>query len=490
MTKSAVDDWNHNWIDGEKVRAEKSIEVTNPADGTVVGHVPHVGQDETTRAIDAAWRAFAGWSRMLPVDRARYLHAWADNILARQNEFAQLMSLEQGKPVAEAAGEINASVGFIRWYAEEGRRVYGEVIAPSRVLQRITVLRQPVGVVGLITPWNFPAAMVLRKMSPALAAGCTVVLKPAKQTPLIAIALIDCLIETGIPAGVVNVVTGDAGVISDALLADPRVRKVSFTGSTEVGKSVMRRAADTVKRLSLELGGNAPAIVFPDADLDLAAAAILDNKFENCGQVCNGINLVYAHSSIAEALANRLAEGAAKIHVGHGQQSGVQMGPLIDANALRKVEDLVHDAVTKGAHVKTGGQRLTQFDNGNFYAPTVLTGVTRDMDLAHDEVFGPVCPVLTFESEAEVLAKSNDTPYGLSAYVFTRDVGRVYRMAEGLDVGMVAVNSTSLSFPQAPFGGIKESGQGREGGHHGIDDYLEYKFVSLTLPETGDRHDE
>jgi succinate-semialdehyde dehydrogenase/glutarate-semialdehyde dehydrogenase len=478
-----IDRFNYNWIGGQKVQLRETLDVRNPADSSVVGRVPNAGADEAAQAVDAAHSAFGTWSRMIPVERAQFLHAWADNVLQRKDELAQLLSLEQGKPVSEAAGELAASVEFVRWYAEEGRRVYGEVIPSSRVGQRMLVLRQPVGVVGLITPWNFPAAMVLRKMSPALAAGCTVVLKPAKQTPLIAIALAECLVETGIPAGVVNLITGDAASISDTLLAHPSVRKISFTGSTEVGKSVMRRAADTVKKLSLELGGNSPAIVFPDADLDQAAAAILDNKFENCGQVCNGINVVYAHQAVANALVQRLAEGAKRMVVGPGTTPGVQMGPLIDENALNKVASLVSDAVAKGAVVHTGGHRLTAYRGGSFYAPTVLSGVTRAMAISHEEVFGPVCPVLTFTSEAEVLHSSNDTPYGLAAYVFTRDIGRVYRVAEGLEVGMVAVNGTSLSFPQAPFGGIKESGQGREGGHHGIEDYLETKFVSLTLTE-------
>ncbi|MFC4767487.1 NAD-dependent succinate-semialdehyde dehydrogenase [Effusibacillus consociatus] len=475
--------WNFMWIDGQKVKSANSFEVRNPATGEVIGWVPKGGEAETTQAIEAAARAFPKWSKLPAKERAHYLQDWADRILLHQQELAHLLTLEQGKPFAESMGEIAGAADFIRWYAEEGKRAYGELIPPSRTAQRILVMRQPVGVAGLITPWNFPAAMVTRKAAPALAAGCTVVLKPAKQTPQIAIALFQHLMDTGIPEGTANLVTGDAAAIGDTLLTDPRIRKISFTGSTEVGKKLMRQAADQVKRLSLELGGNAPVIVFPDADLEKAVDAIIDNKFENCGQVCNGINAIYAHIEILEQLSKKIAERVQQLKVGNGTVPGVQVGPLIDEAARQKVEALVAEAVEKGARVLTGGHRLEagQFQDGTFYAPTVLDRVTRQMAIAHEEIFGPVAPILSFATEEEVLSYSNATPYGLAAYVFTRDVGRVFRMSEGLEFGMVAVNGTSLSVPQAPFGGIKESGTGREGGHHGLEEYLEYKYVALTL---------
>ncbi|GAX89048.1 NAD-dependent succinate-semialdehyde dehydrogenase [Effusibacillus lacus] len=475
--------WNFMWIFGQKVTLPVTVAVRNPATGEVTGHVPKGGQAETTLAIEAAWRSFPQWSRMPAKDRAVYLLDWADRILDNREELAALLTQEQGKPLAEARGEIEGAAEFVRWYAEEGKRAYGELIPASRPRQRILVMRQPVGVAGLITPWNFPAAMVTRKAAPALAAGCTVVLKPAKQTPQIAVALFQHLMDTGIPAGVANLVTGDAVAIGGALLSDPRVRKISFTGSTEVGKNLMRQAADQVKRLSLELGGNAPVIVFPDADLDKAANAIVSNKFENCGQVCNGINVIYVHKEIAGPLTEKIVTLVKRLKIGNGMDPEVTMGPLIDETARAKVEAYVADAVEKGARVRTGGYRLEtggcQF--GSFYAPTVLEGVTREMALTREEVFGPVAPVVEFESEEEVLAYSNETSFGLAAYFFTRDTSRVFRMAEGLEFGMVAVNGTSLSVPQAPFGGIKESGTGREGGHHGLEDYMEYKYVALTL---------
>jgi succinate-semialdehyde dehydrogenase/glutarate-semialdehyde dehydrogenase len=476
-------DWNFMWIGGERVFLEETMDVINPSTGEVIGRVPKGGEKETKLAIDAAEGAFPLWSRIPADKRADYLQDWASRILAHKEELAELLTQEQGKPLSESLGEIEGSAEFIRWYAEEGKRAYGEIIPPSKESQRILVMRQPVGVAGLITPWNFPAAMVTRKTAPALAAGCTVVLKPAKQTPQIAIALFQHLMETGIPGGTANLVTGDASAIGDTLLSDNRVRKISFTGSTQVGKHLMRQAADQVKRLSLELGGNAPAIVFPDADLEKAAESILANKFENCGQVCNGINVIYAHTEIAEALTEKLVSLAASIKVGDGMEPGVQAGPLIDKQAVMKVEELLREAVENGAEIKVGGTRLLdeKYRNGSYFAPTILTKVTQGMRIVQEEIFGPVAPVVTFDSEEEVLKAANETPYGLSAYFFTRDVGRVFRFVEGLEFGMVAVNGTSLSLPQAPFGGIKQSGSGREGGHHGLEEYLDYKYVSLTV---------
>ncbi|WP_308633942.1 NAD-dependent succinate-semialdehyde dehydrogenase [Paenibacillus silvisoli] len=483
-----LDRWNCQWINGEKVTdARDSITVYNPATGEAVGRVPRGDGETAARAVDAASHALTGWGRLTAVQRTAYLNQWADRIERERNELARLMSREQGKPIEEAAGELDGSAQFIRWYAEEGKRVYGETIPGSRPDQRIMVWRQPVGVVGMITPWNFPAAMIIRKAAPALAAGCTIVVKPASQTPLIAVALFQLLMDTGIPKGVANLVTGSAATISDVFLSDARVRKISFTGSTEVGKSIMERAAIQLKRLSLELGGIAPVIVYPDADLELAAKSIVGNKFENCGQVCNGINVIYAHEAIRQELSERIVELTRALRVGPGDEPDVDIGPLIDREAMLRVDRLVADSQAKGAAIRTGGYRLMdeKYAHGHFYAPTVLTDVNDEMDVMKEEIFGPVAPIASFADEDEVIARSNATPYGLAAYVFTRDVSRVYRMCEQLEFGMVAVNGTSLSVPQAPFGGIKESGSGREGGHHGLDDYMDLKYINLNLEGKG-----
>ncbi|AZN43810.1 NAD-dependent succinate-semialdehyde dehydrogenase [Paenibacillus albus] len=484
-----LDRWNCQWINGEKVTsAQGSMTVYNPATGEAVGRVPRGDGEAAARAVDAASAALPGWGRLTAVQRAAYLNLWAERIEQARDQLARLMSREQGKPIQEAAGELDGSVQFIRWYAEEGKRVYGETIPGSRPNQRIMVWRQPVGVVGMITPWNFPAAMIIRKAAPALTAGCTIVVKPASQTPLIAVALMELLIDTGIPSGVANLVTGSAAAISDVFLSDARVRKISFTGSTEVGKSIMQRAAGGLKRLSLELGGIAPVIVFPDADIELAAESIVGNKFENCGQVCNGINVIYAHETIHKELSERIAAQTRMLRVGPGDEPDVEVGPLIDREAMLRVERLVADAKAKGASVLTGGYALLEekYAHGHYYAPTVLTDVNEEMDVMKEEIFGPVAPIVAFSEEDEVIARCNATPYGLAAYVFTRDVSRVYRMCEQLEFGMVAVNGTSLSVPQAPFGGIKESGTGREGGHHGLDDYLELKYINLFVEGKGD----
>ncbi|OYD09695.1 NAD-dependent succinate-semialdehyde dehydrogenase [Paludifilum halophilum] len=471
--------WNYCWIDGCKEEWTESTEVINPATGEEIGYIPNGGEELAARAVDAAHRAFSAWSKRPGPDRSRYLKEWARRIRKKSTELAQLLSLEQGKPVSEAEGELGVAAEFVEWYAEEAKRIYGEVIPSSRSDHRITVLREPVGVAALITPWNYPAAMVTRKVAPALAAGCTVVVKPPKETPLIAIALFRELMATGLPSGVANLVTGKASEIGEAWLTDSRVRKLSFTGSTDVGKMLMRQAADQVKRLSLELGGNAPAIVFPDADLDKAADAIVDNKFENCGQMCNGINLIYAHREITQALTERIADRVRQLKVGAGTQPGMHVGPLINEEARRKVASLIDDAREKGAEVRVGGEEL--FEKGTFYTPTVLCSVNDSMKLTREEVFGPVAPILTFDDEEEVIARSNRTPYGLAAYLFTRDASRIHRVSEELEFGMVGVNGTSLSFPQAPFGGIKESGMGREGGHHGLEEFLELKYIATVL---------
>ncbi|MFM1655245.1 NAD-dependent succinate-semialdehyde dehydrogenase [Brevibacillus sp. B_LB10_24] len=482
MQPIQLDDWNFMWINGEQVRLPESTDVINPATGQAVGQVPRGGEEITRRAIDAASQAFPAWSKLTPMQRAGYLHDWADRVLADRENLALLLSVEQGKPLDEARGEIEGVAVFIRWNAEEGKRATGEIIPAVRPDQRLLVFRQAVGVVGLITPANFPAAILATKAAPALAAGCTFVLKPAEQTPMIAIALMQHLMETNLPAGVANLVTGDADAIGRTLSADPRVRKISFTGSTEVGKILMRQAADNVKRLTLELGGNAPVIVFPDADLDKAVDAIMANKFENCGQVCNGINRIYVHADIHQELVAKLADKIRQLKVSSGTEPGCQIGAMIDSNYLAKVEALVSDAVGKGAKLITGGSRLTggSYGGGYFYQPTLLDGVTPEMELTKKEIFGPVAPVQSFTDEAEVLRQSNNTSYGLAGYVFTRDTARIFRMIDGMEVGNLAINGTSLAYPQAPFGGVKESGIGRVGGRQGLEEYLELKYVALT----------
>jgi succinate-semialdehyde dehydrogenase/glutarate-semialdehyde dehydrogenase len=470
---------NYNWINGEKVILSDTTQVINPANDEVIGQVPKVGEREVRRAIDAAHQAFSVWSSLTPKDREGYLLGWSENLLENRDQLARILTEEQGKPLTESKGEIEGCAEFIRWYAEEGKRVYGETVSGSNANQRIMVLRQPVGVCALITPWNFPGAMIARKTAPALAAGCTVIAKPASETPRIAIAIFEQLMKTGIPSGTANLITGKASKIAETLMADQRVRKLSFTGSTEVGKQLMKQSSDQIKRLSLELGGNAPVIVFPDANLDLAAEAIVSNKFENCGQMCNGINVIFAHRDIRRILTEKIVNLVKEIKVGKGTEEGVDIGPLINEKALKNVERLVADAKEKGARVLTGGERLDR--PGNFYSPTVIDEVTIDMRMTREEIFGPVAPILTFEKESEILAFAEQSPYGLAAYLFTRDISRVYRVSEKLDAGMVGVNGTQLSVPQAPFGGIKESGMGREGGHYGLEGFLELKYISLIL---------
>lgn len=472
---------DYNWINGEKARTDENLEVKNPSTKQVIGHVPIVSEEDIKDAITSATKAFKEWSKLTAADRATYLEAWGENILARKEELAEILSEEQGKPVAEALGEVEGCVQFIRWNAEEGKRIYGDVIPPSSPNQRITVIRQPVGVCGLITPWNFPGAMIARKVAPALAAGCTVITKPASETPRIAIALFDELMRTGIPNGVANMLTGKASLISNVLFSDERVKKISFTGSTNVGKQLIKQSADQVKKISLELGGNAPVLVFPDADLKAAAESIVGNKFENCGQMCNGINLIYAHKDIKDELTKEISSLVKELKVGDGKREDVQIGPLINDAAIENVEALVKDATDKGATVLLGGDRLKDNKDGLFYQPTILESVTDDMQLAHEEIFGPVAPILSFDDEEEVINRSNESPFGLAAYFFSNDINRIHRVSEQLEVGMVGVNGTQLSVPQAPFGGIKESGMGREGGHYGLDGFLEFKYISLTL---------
>lgn len=472
---------NYNWVNGEKVETDNTIAVANPANGNSIGKVPSVTEDIVQQAIDSASTAFETWSNYTAETRQGYLEQWAVNLLNKQEALATIMSEEQGKPYAEAFGEVGVCAKFIRWFAEEGKRIYGEVIPPSSENQRISVTKQPVGVCGLITPWNFPGAMVARKVAPALAAGCTVIVKPSSETPRIAIAIFDELIATGIDKGVANIVTGSSSVISDKLFEDKRVRKMSFTGSTPIGKKLMSKASDQVKRISLELGGNAPAIVLPDADLDNAADAIVDNKFENSGQMCNGINVVLVHKDVKAEMTQKIVDRVKTIKVGPGDQEDTQVGPLINQKAIDKVEHLVADAVKQGAHVETGGDKADISTSGLFYQPTVITGIERTMAIAQEEIFGPVAPIITFEDEDEAIDIANASPYGLAAYFFSNNINTVYKISEKLEFGMIGVNGTQLSVPQAPFGGIKESGMGREGSHFGLDGFLELKYISLSL---------
>ncbi|CCQ72744.1 NAD-dependent succinate-semialdehyde dehydrogenase [Magnetospira sp. QH-2] len=452
--------------------------VTNPADNMLVGTVPDMGADETRRAIEAAHKAFPAWRAMTAKQRAAILRRWFDLTMDNQADLATLMTAEQGKPLAESMGEVAYGAAFIEWYGEEGKRVYGDTIPTHAADKRILVMKEPVGVVAAITPWNFPNAMIARKCGPALAAGCTVVIKPAEDTPLSALAMADLADRAGFPPGVINVVTGsDPAAIGGELTANPLVRKLSFTGSTEVGKLLMKQCADTVKKVSLELGGNAPFIVFDDADLDAAVAGTLASKYRNTGQTCVCANRIMVQAGVYEAFAEKLAAAVKALKVGPGLGGDTQQGPLINEEALEKVERLVADAVDRGATVLSGGRRHDL--GGTFYQPTILSGVTSDMACAREEIFGPVAPLYKFKTEDEAIAMANDTPYGLAAYFYGRDVGRVFRVAEALEYGIVSVNEGIFSTEVAPFGGMKESGIGREGSKYGIEEFLETKFVCL-----------
>ena len=454
-----------------------SADVTNPADGSVVGRVPNLGAEEAGLAVEAAQRAFGSWSKRPAKERATILRAWHDLIVAHADDLAAILTAEQGKPLAEARGEIAYAASFVEFYAEEAKRVYGETIAAHKTDARILVLRQALGVVAAITPWNFPAAMITRKVAPALAAGCTVVCKPAPETPLTALALAELAVRAGIPDGVLNMVTGDAVAIGAVWCASPIVRGLSFTGSTQVGKLLMRQSADTVKKLGLELGGNAAFIVFDDADLDAAAEGLIASKFRNMGQTCVCANRVFVQRSVHDAFVQKLVARVGDLVVGPGTQEGVTQGPLINKQAVMKVEAHIADALSKGAKIEIGGA-LTLPDS-SFFAPTVLTGATMDMALATEETFGPLAPVFVFDHEVEVVAMANNTDFGLAAYFYARDLGRVFRVAEGLEAGIVTVNSGNASTELAPFGGVKQSGLGREGSRHGMDEFLETKYVYL-----------
>jgi succinate-semialdehyde dehydrogenase/glutarate-semialdehyde dehydrogenase len=471
------------YIDGAwQEGAHGSFAVVNPADGGQLIDVANCGAADARRAVDAAARAMPAWRSRTAKERAAILRRWFELTMAAQEDLAQLMTAEQGKPLAESRGEIAYGASFIEWFAEEGKRVYGDVIPTVWADRRLLVFKEPIGVAAAITPWNFPNAMITRKCAPALAAGCAVVVKPAEQTPLSALALAELAQRAGLPAGVFNVLPADDAnsvAIGKVLCESPTVRKLSFTGSTQVGRILMQQSSATLKKLSLELGGNAPFIVFADADLDAAVEGALLSKYRNAGQTCVCTNRFYAHADIYDAFVEKLATKAAQLKVGAGVETGVQQGPLIDASALAKVEAHVADAVARGARVVTGGRRHER--GGTFYTPTVLANVTSEMIVAREETFGPVAPVFRFHTDAEAIAAANAVEHGLAAYFYARDVGRVMRVAEGLEYGMVGVNTGILSNEVAPFGGVKQSGLGREGSKYGIEEYLVLKYVCLGL---------
>lgn len=453
------------------------IKVDNPASGEVIATIPKGGEKEARLAVDAAHTAFPAWAALSAYERSAYLRTWFELIRENENELARTMTIEQGKPLKEALGEMRYANGFIEWFAEEGKRVYGETIPASTTNKRLFVHKQPVGVVAAITPWNFPAAMITRKVAPALAAGCTVVIKPAKQTPLTALKLAELAAKAGIPKGVINVITGSAKEIGDTWLADERVRKLTFTGSTEIGKELMRGSADTVKKVSLELGGHAPVIITKHADLDKAVEGTVAAKFRNAGQTCVCSNRIYVQEEVYEAFTKKFTEKVIALRVGDGLAEGTDIGPLIDRNAVEKVEHHVKDAVEKGATVETGGSAK----DGLFFEPTVISNVTDDMICMNEETFGPLAPVTKFTDIDEAIRRANDSIYGLAAYVFTENISEGIQIAEGLEYGIVGLNDGLPSTPQAPFGGFKQSGLGREGGRYGIEEFLEVKYISLGL---------
>lgn len=468
-----------NLIDGAWVGADsgETIDVVNPATGQRIGSVPKSGKAETRRAIDAAHTAFLEYRKTSAAERAKLMRALHDAIMDNQDALAELLTMEQGKPLAEAKGEVGMSASYILWYAEEARRVYGDTIPSSWADRRMMVIKQPVGVVAAITPWNFPSSMLARKIGPALATGCTSVVKPATATPYSGIAWGVLAEEAGFPKGVINVVTGGSGDIGGELTSNEKVRKITFTGSTEVGRKLLAQSAETVKKVSMELGGNAPFLVFDDADLDRAVDGAIAAKFRNTGQTCVCTNRFIVQSGIHDRFVEKLAEKAAALKVGNGLDDGTTQGPLIDKDQLETVEKFVADAREKGGKILTGGERHEL--GGNFYKPTVISGATKEMRFTKEEIFGPVAPVYKFETEEEGVALANDTIFGLAAYFYTQDLGRAFRVMEGLEYGLVGVNEGVITAVEAPFGGVKQSGLGKEGGHQGIEEYLESKYVCL-----------
>ena len=467
------------YIDGAWVGADSgaTIGVNNPATGEAIGSIPKMGAAETRRAIIAANAALPGWRAKTAAERGKLLRRWSELMLENQADLALIMTSEQGKPLAEARGEIAYAASYLEWFAEEGRRAYGEIIPPNGPDRRLLVTREPVGVCAAITPWNFPAAMITRKAGAALAAGCTMIAKPATQTPFSALALAELAERAGIPKGVFSVVTGAARDIGGEICANPIVRKLSFTGSTEIGSQLIAQCAPTVKKLSMELGGNAPFIVFDDADLDAAVAGAIVSKYRNAGQTCVCANRLLVQDGVYDAFAEKLAAAVAALKVGNGVEDGVNQGPLIDAAAVAKVEELLADATAKGARILCGGQRHAL--GRTFFQPTIVADVTPDMRMAREEIFGPVAPLFRFKDDAEAIRMANDTEFGLASYFYARDIGRIFRVSDALEYGMVGVNTGLISTEIAPFGGVKSSGLGREGSRHGLDDYLEMKYVCL-----------
>src|SRR5215510_8086971 len=468
-----------NYVDGSWIdaRSGATIDVDNPATGEVTGTVPKCGTAETRAAIEAADRALPAWRKKTAAERAAVVRRWYELMLEHQEDLARLMTIEQGKPLTESKGEVVYAASFLEWFAEEAKRVYGDTIPGHQADQRIVVIKQPIGVVACITPWNFPLAMITRKAGPAIAAGCTVVLKPASQTPFSALALAELAERAGIPKGVFNVVTGSAGEIGSELTSNPIVKKLSFTGSTEVVKLLMAQCAQTVKKLSLELGGNAPFIVFDDADLDAAVEGAIASKYRNTGQTCVCVNRIYVQEGVYDAFASKLSDAVKKLKPAPGLEPGATQGPLIDNKAVAKVEEHISDALSKGARVVLGGNRHAR--GGRFFEPTVIVDVTPHMMVAREETFGPVAPLFKFKTEDEAVAMANDTEFGLAAYFYGSDIARVWRVAEALESGMVGINTGLISTEVAPFGGVKESGLGREGSKYGIEEYLEIKYLCL-----------
>ncbi|TBM28829.1 NADP-dependent succinate-semialdehyde dehydrogenase [Hafnia paralvei] len=458
---------------------QQTIDVTNPANGQLLGTVPKMGAGETRAAIEAANQALPAWRALTAKERAVILRRWFDLMMANQDDLAKLMTLEQGKPLAEAKGEIAYAASFIEWFAEEGKRIYGDTIPGHQADKRLIVIKQPIGVTAAITPWNFPAAMITRKAGPALAAGCTMVLKPASQTPFSALALAELAQRAGIPAGVFNVVTGSASEVGNELTGNALVRKLSFTGSTEIGRQLMQQCAKDIKKVSLELGGNAPFIVFDDADLDKAVEGALASKFRNAGQTCVCANRLYVQDGVYDAFAEKLQAAVEKLTLGDGLAQGVTTGPLIDEKAVAKVKEHIEDALSKGARIITGGKPHDL--GGNFFQPTILVNVPSSAKVAKEETFGPLAPLFRFKDEADVIAQANDTEFGLAAYFYARDLSRVFRVGEALEYGIVGINTGIISNEVAPFGGIKASGLGREGSKYGIEDYLEIKYMCIGL---------
>jgi succinate-semialdehyde dehydrogenase/glutarate-semialdehyde dehydrogenase len=467
------------YIAGQWVGADggATMDVVNPATGKTIGTAPWMGAAETRRAIDAANAAWPAWRAKLPKERSAILRKWFDLMMANLDDLALILTTEQGKPLAEAKGEITIGAAYIEWFAEEAKRVYGDVIPTIGNDRRLVVIKEPVGVCAAITPWNFPSSMITRKVAPALAAGCTVLIKPAEATPYSAFALAELAHRAGFPPGVLNVLTGDAPAIGGEMCANAMVRKLSFTGSTEVGRLLMRQVAPTIKKISLELGGNAPFVVFDDADLDAAAEGAIISKYRNAGQTCVCANRFFVHDRVYDAFAAKLAERVKALKVGPGTEPGVAQGPLIDAAALAKVEEHVTDARERGAKATTGGRRHAL--GGTFYEPTVLTGVTPDMKIFREETFGPVAPLIRFSTDAEVIELANRTEFGLASYFYARDIGRIWRVAEALEYGMVGVNTGLITTEVAPFGGVKQSGLGREGSKYGIDEFVEVKYICM-----------